>query len=377
MASLTFAADTLICFEEGRAVIHTTSSKLAGCSLDADQFDLVAWLCCFSRPTDVHKALASLGVARQQAAKEIIVRLCNSGVLVAADVPSQPSPSPDGDVVVTVRRHTKLLSRAIYEVACDLFAFGPYAERQIARRTGIGVKHRLVALLAAVEGLRRGLRELREEYLADQLKSLAVDSATCELKLHIGCGPHHLRGWINIDVHPAPLAMNALWNLPFSDGSARYVFVSHMLEHLFYPHDVHKFLVDIYRVLAPGGVLRIIVPDIAQCIEAYVTNNRIFFEARRKTWTWWPESRTRLEDFLAYAGAGPEPAALFNAHKFGYDFETLQRALMDADFTSIMRSDYMASTYEELKIDDASLAAKAEYGGRHYSLFVEAHKAQS
>ena len=84
-----------------------------------------------------------------------------------------------------------------------------------------------------------------------------------------------------------------------------------------------------------------------------------------------------MEDFLAYAGAAPDPAALFNAHKFGYDFETLERALREADFTNIVRSDYMASPYEELKVDDASLVANAEYGGRHYSLFVEARKPRS
>src|SRR5262249_18115380 len=236
-----------------------------------------------------------------------------------------------------------------------LSAFGPYAERQIAVHTGIGLERRLVALIAAVEALQRQLLELREEYLADQLKSLALDRTACELKLHIGCGQRYLSGWINIDIHPAPLAMNALWNLPFSDGSARYVFVSHMLEHLFYPHDAHKFLADVYRVLAPGGIVRIIVPDIAQCIEAYATDNQLFFESRRKTWTWWPEKRTRLEDFLAYAGAAPEPASLFDAHKFGYDFETLQRALTDAGFKNVMRSDYMASTYEELRVDNASI----------------------
>jgi len=376
MASLIFAAHTLVRFGEGRAFIHTTSNKLADCSLDADQLDLLAWLCRFSKPTDVHSALASLGVTRQQTAKEIIVRLCISGALVPADGPHHTSSSPDDEGLPTVKRLARYLSRAVYEVTCDLFAFGPYAERHIAARTGIGVKRRLGALFAAVEALRRELRELREQYLDDQLKSLKVDKKTSELKLHIGCGPHHLKGWINIDIHPAPLAMNALWSLPFSDGSARYVFVSHMLEHLFYPHDVHRFLADIHRVLASDGVLRIIVPDIEQCIEAYTSNNRTFFEGRHKAWPRWPEKRTRLENFLAYAGAGPEPAALFDSHKFGYDFETLQRALMDSGFENIVRSDYMASSYGELKVDDASFVAKADYGGRRYSLFVEAHRRQ-
>jgi predicted SAM-dependent methyltransferase len=374
MALFIFAADSVLRFVEGRAVIHTTASRLADCSLGPDQFDLIAWLCRFSKPTDIRDALASLAVTRQQAAKEIIVRLCKCGALVPAETPYQTHVSPDDDVVATMKRHTRFLSRAIYEVACDLSAFGPYADRQIAVHTGIGMERRLVALIAAVQALQGQLHELREEYLADQLKSLAFERTACELKLHIGCGRNYASGWINIDIHPAPLAMNALWNLPFSDGSARYVFVSHMLEHLFYPHDVHKFLANIYRVLAPGGVVRIIVPDIAQCIEAYATDNRTFFESRRKTWTWWPERRTRLEDFLAYAGAASEPAYLFEAHKFGYDFETLERALTDAGFKNIMRSDYMASTYEELRVDNVSLVANAEYGGRHYSLFVEAGK---
>jgi ubiquinone/menaquinone biosynthesis C-methylase UbiE len=182
---------------------------------------------------------------------------------------------------------------------------------------------------------------------------------------------------VNIDVYPAPLAINVLWGLPFATDSARYVFVSHLLEHLFYPADVGPFLSEVHRVLAPGGVVRIVVPDIEQCIEAYSKNDRTFFDSRRETFTWWPQKGTRLEDFLAYAGVGAEPAYLFEAHKYGYDFETLARTLREAGFTAIIRSSFMGSAHEPLQIDSISSVAGARYGERYYSLFVEAEKPHS
>jgi SAM-dependent methyltransferase len=229
-----------------------------------------------------------------------------------------------------------------------------------------------MALLAATDGLRVELRALRQPYLQSHCLALGLPTDARELKLHIGCGKGLLDGWVNIDVYPAPLAMNVLWGLPFADGSARCVFVSHLLEHLFYPRDVQPFLKEVRRVLAPGGVLRVVVPDIEQCIEAYVNNDRSFFGSRRETWAWWPENPTRLEDFLGYAGAGAEPAWLFESHKYGYDFETLSKVLIEAGFRSVVRSGYMTSTREELRVDRASAVASAKYGDRHYSLFVEA-----
>jgi hypothetical protein len=125
--------------------------------------------------------------------------------------------------------------------------------------------------------------------------------------------------------------------------------------------------------MAPGGVVRIVVPDIEQCIAAYSSNDRLFFASRRETWDWWPENATRLEDFLAYAGAGPEPASLFEAHKYGYDFETLAKVLGGAGFESVRQSAFMASDDPALRVDDASTVAHARYGDRYYSLFVEAN----
>jgi hypothetical protein len=119
--------------------------------------------------------------------------------------------------------------------------------------------------------------------------------------------------------------------------------------------------------------VRIVVPDVAACIEAYQRNDAAFFASRRETWPWWPENPTRLEDFLAYAGAGPEPGWLFEAHKFGYDVETLARLLTDHGLVAPTPSTYQGSAHPELRVDDISAVAKATYGdGRYYSLFMEA-----
>ena len=369
-APLVFAADTLVRFRSGRILIHTTSSTLP--AFDSDNPMLVGWLCQFAKPTAPDKVIALLQPGDRAAAAGVLDYLQKNGALVEAGSPAAQPPLDDAQTMNLVANHLRLLARSLYDTACDLLGLGPHAERQFAQRTGVGIERRLMALLAATDGLRVELHALRQPYLQSQRSALGLPTDARELKLHIGCGKGLLDGWVNIDVYPAPLAMNVLWGLPFADGSARCVFVSHLLEHLFYPRDVQPFLKEVRRVLAPGGVLRVVVPDIEQCIEAYVNNDRSFFASRRETWAWWPENPTRLEDFLGYAGAGAEPAWLFESHKYGYDFETLSKVLIEAGFRSVVRSGYMTSSREELRVDHASAVASAKYGDRHYSLFVEA-----
>ena len=368
---LVFAADTLIRFRNGRILIHTTSSKLP--AFESESPVLVGWLCQFSKPTVAEAAIAALQPSDRAAAAPTVDYLKRSGALVEVDAPAAAVPA-EPELTVRTKSHLRLLARSLYETACDLLSFGPYAESQLLKRTGTGVERRLMALLAGIDGLRNELTALRQGYVAAQVAALGKDLAGRDPKLHIGCGKNTLDGWINIDVYPAPVAMNVLWGLPFAPGSVRYIFVSHLLEHLFYPRDVKPFLAHLRLVLAPGGVVRIVVPDIEQCIEAYVSNDKTFFGNRRETWPWWPENPTRLEDFLAYAGAGAEPAYLFESHKYGYDFETLSRVLADAGFSGIVRSSYMESAHDALRVDHISAVANAKYGERYYSLFVEARR---
>jgi predicted SAM-dependent methyltransferase len=264
------------------------------------------------------------------------------------------------------------LMEAAYELASELRGMGPRAHELHRERHGLLLRERLAEVLQAVHDLQTDLASFRGTVLVRQLEALGIGERSSNLKVHIGCGGQELPGWINVDNYPAPLAINLDWGLPLPDRSARYVFLSHVLEHLFYPVQSGQLLAEIRRVLTPGGIVRIVVPDIEQCIKAYADQNDAFFAARREHWTWLSPDATNLESFLAYAGAGPTPGYLFEHHKFGYDFETLRRCLERAGFVNVRRCEYQRSPHAPLRVDHASSNASAKHGEQHYSVFVEA-----
>lgn len=281
----------------------------------------------------------------------------------------------DSEKLAANNKHiAKTMMQSVFELASDLSGLGVFPEQVAAARSAMPIHQRLGQIQQAIEQLRADLATLRGPYLGQQLQALGVNEASKNLQLHIGSGPYNLAGWINLDIFPAQLSTNVLWGLPFTNGQCRYVFLSHLLEHLFYPTDAMALLQEIYRILQPGGVVRIVVPDIEQCIRAYQENNKEFFQQRVEHWGAGDGNATRLEHFLSYAGAGPDPAWLFEAHKFGYDFETLERALQRAGFKTIIRSSFMASEYAALQVDKHSQVASAKFGDAYYSLFVEATK---
>ena len=264
--------------------------------------------------------------------------------------------------------YLRSIAKLVDTVGGDLAGFGPYTfDRAASPR--LEVLARLGAVQKALEQLSDDLRGSRAKYLAKQLQAINTTEGA-PLRLHIGSGAYNLDSWINIDTHPAQLAMDFRWGLPFRDASVAFVFLCHTLEHFAYPREALQITKDIKRVLHPSGVLRIVVPDIEKCLRAYAENDLEFFASRRNTWTWWPERSTKLEDFLAYAGAGAQFG--LRSHKFGYDYETLRHLLESAGFRSVERSDYMKSPHEVLRVDNASRVASATYRSEYYSLFVEA-----
>lgn len=84
-------------------------------------------------------------------------------------------------------------------------------------------------------------------------------------RLHIGA-IHGSDGWETMNVSPFP-GIDHLGDARdlsrFPDGSFDLVYASHVLEHFDYRDEVDRVLSEWYRVLAPGGILEVSVPDFA------------------------------------------------------------------------------------------------------------------
>lgn len=91
------------------------------------------------------------------------------------------------------------------------------------------------------------------------------------LRVHIGCGPIDIAGWVNIDARPFPhvhLASDSVALAEFSDGALGEIYLCHVLEHFSFA-EVDQLLVTYQKKLSPGGVLRLSVPDFDLAIAAY------------------------------------------------------------------------------------------------------------
>jgi len=90
-------------------------------------------------------------------------------------------------------------------------------------------------------------------------------------KLNFGCGTRVAEGWVNIDFtsgDPRVQSVNLLKGLPFPDNSFDAVYSSHVLEH-FTKAQAAALLNEARRVLKPGGILRIVVPDFENICTEY------------------------------------------------------------------------------------------------------------
>jgi predicted SAM-dependent methyltransferase len=134
---------------------------------------------------------------------------------------------------------------------------------------------------------RRRLRKLQRAYYRSQKKDDAIiQEYLSELRnaraayvgtpvgrrpaaLHAGSGGHYVEGWINADtpvVAPIDLAADLSRSIPFKSESLDYIHSEDFLEHLELGCG-KAFLAEAWRVLKPGGVMRLLTPDMAALIQ--------------------------------------------------------------------------------------------------------------
>lgn len=159
------------------------------------------------------------------------------------------------------------------------------------------------------------------------------------LLLNLGSGTHNVPGWVNVDlwgwhaawgVHP-----DVVWDLrrplPLPDGSVEGISMEHVLEHL--PADVGLSAVEqCHRLLRPGGVLRLSVPDFGRYARSYAavltgSGEDADFLARQRPGR--PTPLMAVSEVVYHHG-----------HVSVWDAETLVALLRCAGFTDVEQSTY-------------------------------------
>jgi len=98
------------------------------------------------------------------------------------------------------------------------------------------------------------------------------------LRLNWGCGNCIESGWVNSDAKAGAGVVTAdiREGLPFEDGAFECAVSIHSLPELALCELVPT-LRELRRVLRPGGVLRLALPDLERAIRAYVEGDRSYF----------------------------------------------------------------------------------------------------
>ena len=90
--------------------------------------------------------------------------------------------------------------------------------------------------------------------------------------LNLGCGSKFVEGWVNIDnrsISPHVQIHDLRQGIPCPDNHFSFVYHSHLLEH-FSKNEALAMLRECYRVLCPGGLIRVVVPDLEQIVKIYL-----------------------------------------------------------------------------------------------------------
>ena len=193
------------------------------------------------------------------------------------------------------------------------------------------------ALVALVRGERaRAAKRKRAWLMSPSVYLKQIDAylrAQPVRKLQIGSGPVSLPGWLNTDTYPvapADVYMDAAKPFPFAERTFDFVFSEHVIEHITYDEGF-SMLRESFRVLKPGGWIRIATPDLKKIVDLF---SRPQTERQRRYIEWSmaannPQVKLGSECFVLNSFVRNW------GHQFIYDPPTLHAALNSAGFIEV------------------------------------------
>jgi SAM-dependent methyltransferase len=160
-------------------------------------------------------------------------------------------------------------------------------------------------------------------------------------------------GWFMVNVNAVtPYYMDGTRKWPFEDGALSHVYADNMIEHVPLA-GARVFFAEAYRCLRPGGIIRLVTPDVRAHDELYLSGDREVV-------------RGPLAEVYRSIGVVIEhpidmlrtPIGEFGHHAgYVYDFETLDAELRRAGFAPAVRRDPHES-------DDPKLRGLEERSGQ-------------
>jgi predicted SAM-dependent methyltransferase len=203
-------------------------------------------------------------------------------------------------------------------------------------------------------------------------------------KVQLGAGSNALKGWLNTEgfvassfTHSLSVAENYILldvreKFPFSDNSVDFIFHEHVIEHLPF-HKGLFMLSECFRILKPGGRIRVATPDIQVFIETYGSNaspdhQRFASEYVRFNSGVWSADLAHVRNNHSVFSINHALRAW--GHEFLYDFSTLKEVAETAGFVDITREKPQISSEENL----SNLEYRKEFVGIFDALIIEGRK---
>ena len=174
--------------------------------------------------------------------------------------------------------------------------------------------------------------------------------------IHIGCGMKNSTRYINVDAEPLAHVHIVTYDLSNIDElkteSADLIYMCHVLEHI-PPTQLHSVLSEIRRILKPGGILRLSVPDFNKLIEIYHVSGG--------------DVNSIYRQLLG------QPGSDYNAHHMIFNDQYLRNLLEVAGFRNVTTWDPQNSEYHDFK-DTSSKTIRIDSQRYPVSLNLEAIK---
>ena len=196
------------------------------------------------------------------------------------------------------------------------------------------------------------------------------------MKVNLGCGPQIPAGWLNVDyalgarLARVPLLRPLLRRLglfgldwdpsifihditkpfPWADASVEVVYSSHTLEHL--TREQGQFVMaEAHRVLKPGGIIRIVVPDLDHFVQRYLDKKfkaDRFMEELGVLYSPYPSAlKTLLAPFIQFP------------HKCMYDTDSMVALMTRTGFRAAPRRPFESAIADIGAIEMAERTAEA------------------